>query len=140
VSRSSNIVLVVEDDPDLRRLFGNVLMLAGFPAVTVEDGLEALRYLDGTAVPAAVVLDLELPRVSGFDVHREMLAHTSTSHVPIVVVTGNPAGFDTTKVKCVLIKPIDVDDLVRSVAECVRAAPDSSRERGPRRPRHTGIS
>ena len=120
-------------------MFRDVLMLAGFPAVAVEDGLEALRYLDGTAVPAAVVLDLDLPRVSGPDVQREMLAHRSTAHIPIVVVTGNPSGFDRTKVKCVLVKPIDVDDLVQSVAECVRASPDASGPRGPRRPRQTRI-
>jgi CheY-like chemotaxis protein len=120
VSGQSPVVLVVEDDPALRLLYRNTLTLEGYAVVAVDDGISALRFLDGASVPAAVVLDLDLPRLSGCEVQRELMAHAETSHIPIIVVTGNPAGIDPATVACVLAKPIDVNDLIRSIANCLR--------------------
>jgi DNA-binding response OmpR family regulator len=70
--------------------------------------------------PNAVVLDLDLPRVSGLDVQRE-LKHTSATHdIPIVVVTGtDTSDLNPIDVACILRKPISVDELVEAVQRCV---------------------
>jgi CheY-like chemotaxis protein len=115
-------VLVVEDDPGLRELYRRALSAAGYAAVAVEDGLDALRRIDADGPPAAVVLDLHLPRVGGRDVHRELQARGETRHIPIVIVTGSDVlGFSPDEVACVLRKPIDPDALVAAVEKCLKA-------------------
>ena len=113
------VVLVVEDDLPTRHLLRTALTQAGYTVVAVEDGVDALRYLD-THTPAAVVLDLGLPRLHGRDVQREMAAHGLTERVPIIVVTGEGGAVSESEFTCVLRKPIRPDQLVAAVANCLR--------------------
>jgi len=119
VPPTSNVVLIVEDDPDLRALFRTALRSAGYAVVAVEDGLDALKFAEQT-VPAAVVLDLGLPRLAGQDVQRELAADEATSQVPVIVVTGEPGDVDERGYACVLRKPIRPDELVAAVQNCLR--------------------
>src|SRR6476660_7426758 len=64
-------ILVVEDDADSRRFFRTALTVAGYRVIEAGDGLDALRLLDSQR-PAAVVLDLHLPLVSGRVVLQEI--------------------------------------------------------------------
>ena len=64
-----SLVLVVEDDAGTRELYRTTLRNAGYAVVGVEDGVDALRFLE-LNTPAAVVLDLGLPRLPGQDVGR----------------------------------------------------------------------
>jgi DNA-binding response OmpR family regulator len=110
----------VEDDPDLRAMYGTALSLAGYAVIAARDGIDALRRIDSDG-PDIVVLDLELPLLGGRDVQREIASHADTRAVPIVIVTGS----DTTDltaadVACILRKPIDPEDLVIAVARCLR--------------------
>jgi CheY-like chemotaxis protein len=114
------IVLVVEDDPKLRELFRSTLTIAGYSVRAVEDGLDALRLLDQGTVPSAVVLDMGLPRLGGYDLKREFHAHVETRSIPIVVVTGSDVDIDERGFACVLRKPIHPDALVDAVAKCLR--------------------
>jgi CheY-like chemotaxis protein len=52
------IVLVVEDDKELRDLYRSTLTIAGYVVPAVEDGLDALRLIDQGIVPSAMVLDM----------------------------------------------------------------------------------
>ena len=112
-------VLVVEDDAALRELYRSALRNAGFAVVAVEDGLGALRHVE-SAKPRAVVLDLDLPRVGGRDVQRELSARRDTQQIPILVVSGtdtedlNPEDF-----ACILRKPVSADELVSAVHNCI---------------------
>jgi two-component system KDP operon response regulator KdpE len=117
--QSRDVVLVVEDDPALRLMYRDALTAAGHSVLAVEDGLDALRILE-TRTPAAVVLDLGLPRLPGRDLHKEMVAHGLTERVPVVVVTADPVGIDEADFACVLRKPIDPDQLVSTVGECLK--------------------
>jgi CheY-like chemotaxis protein len=113
-------VLVVEDEPALRTFYRSALMLAGFRVVTAEDGIDALQKVEGYR-PAAVVLDLGLPRMSGRDVSRELLAHHGLRDVPVVVVTGSDTSdLDEGQFACVLRKPVTPEALIRAVEECIR--------------------
>lgn len=104
----------MEDDRATREMFDYALRLAGFDVSAAADGLGALRILDQHIVPNVIVLDLDLPQVSGFDVHHEIVAHAETQDIPIVVVTGTslraPTGVFRT-----LRKPINSDVLVSAV-------------------------
>ena len=82
--------------------------------------MDALTYLD-THKPAAVVLDLGLPRLPGRDVLNEMAAHGLTRQVPVIVVTGEPiSGLDMRDFACVLKKPTSPEELIETVRRCLR--------------------
>ncbi len=112
------IVLVVEDDAELRSLYRAALRAAGYFVFAVDDGIDALQYVEQTR-PAAVVLDLGLPRLDGRDVQRELAAHPDTRDIPIIVVTGQIADVNESDFTCVLRKPIQADQLVAAVQRCL---------------------
>jgi DNA-binding response OmpR family regulator len=114
-------ILIVEDDPALRRLYRTALTVEGFAVVTAEDGFEALRSVD-LRRPDAIVLDLGLPRVNGRDVARELTANAGTQRIPIVVVTGESADVNEATFDCVLRKPVTSDQLIDAVRDCLRNA------------------
>jgi two-component system OmpR family response regulator len=112
-------VLIVEDDADLRNLFRASLALAGFHVREAADGYLALAALE-EQTPDAVVLDLGLPRVSGFAVLDEILAREDMRGLAVVVVTGlNVAK----RLQATLLqKPVDPPVLVGAVRSAIRRA------------------
>jgi CheY-like chemotaxis protein len=123
-ARAKTTVLVVEDDRALRTFYQSALMIAGYAVVTAEDGIEALRTLEGYDA-SAVVLDLGLPRMSGRDVTRELLANEAFRGIPIVVVTGSEVPEpDARSFACVLRKPVTAESLIAAVNRCLARARD----------------
>ena len=119
--KSPRVVLVVEDDSPTRDFYCSLLRGTGFTVIGVEDGMAALHVLD-TQIPDAVVLDIELPRVSGRDVYGELKARPDTQGVPIVIVSG----YDTTAFLAsdspevrIFGKPVDAQVLLTAVEQCV---------------------
>jgi CheY-like chemotaxis protein len=116
------LVLVVEDDPDLREMYRATLTMAGYAVAAVEDGVEALRHVL-EAQPDLIVLDLILPRLGGYDVQRELASRAETREIPIVVVTGTDTSDPRlAHVSGVLQKPVGPDALVSAVERGLRAA------------------
>jgi two-component system response regulator len=92
------VILLVEDNPD-----DEMLALRAFrkneirnPVVVARDGAEALDFLIGTGIstdrgaivrPSLVLLDLNLPKISGLDVLRRVRANPATKHLAVVVLT-----------------------------------------------------
>lgn len=117
MSRKLRVILLVEDDVELRTMYRTALRIAGFYVIEAGDGLEALRALDADP-PDLVVLDLGLPRVSGYAVRAELAAQSHTRHIPVVVVTGAEpdASLD---VPCLMRKPVTPDELIAAVNRCL---------------------
>jgi len=111
-------VLIVEDDAQIRKMYRTALLLAGFAVREATDGLDALRALD-EGTPDLVILDLGLPLMSGFSIHQELAAQAHTRHIPVVIVTGSDMNLDHLDVPCVLRKPVDPDQLVKTVHSCL---------------------
>ncbi len=111
-------VLIVEDDAELRRMYGQALVMAGFVVREARGGFEALQKVDSDP-PEIVVLDLTLPGLDGFTVQAELAAHAHTRSIPIVVVTGTTANLDDLDVACLLRKPVTPDGLVAAVKKCL---------------------
>ena len=100
-------------------MYRTALQLNGFAVVAVEDGVDALRHIEDSP-PAAVVLDLGLPRLGGRDVAREIAAHADTREIPIVIVTGaETPDLDAKDFACILRKPFELDALVSAVRRCL---------------------
>jgi len=110
-------VLLVEDDPGLRRLIAWALEDEALPCVAVADGQQALDWLD-TARPALVLLDMGLPLVDGDGVAAGLRARYGEG-VPIVVLTADgraPEKARRVGAADVLRKPFDIEELVARVA------------------------
>jgi CheY-like chemotaxis protein len=112
-------ILVVEDDDDSRTAFTDVLEEDGYQVAQARDGREAEAYLRDGERPAAVVLDLMMPRLDGWSV-AAMIKQGHLPPVPIVVVTaaGDRWGYPAPPER-VLKKPVAPDallDAVRAVA------------------------
>ncbi|HEY4221037.1 MAG TPA: response regulator transcription factor [Myxococcota bacterium] len=89
-------ILVVEDDPALRKMICRHLEKMGHLPVDVDNGEAALTYLDGNELPALVCLDLALPAMSGFRVCEQIRSATRTRALPVLVITARTSVQDHT--------------------------------------------
>jgi two-component system OmpR family response regulator len=112
-------ILIVEDDPDLRRMYRLSLTFDGLGVREAADGIEALRVLEQHAVDL-VLLDLDLPRLGGLSVQQELAARVSTQKMPVVIVTALDLDLRDIDVECVLRKPVTPQQLVRTVRRCLQ--------------------
>lgn len=118
-------VLIVEDDDTAREMLASALRLTGYQVRTAADGLGGLRLLEAYC-PDVVVLDLELPIASGFEVLDEIRGSATTKHTPVIAISGldravtqakaNPDFFAT------LPKPFEPEALVRAVTRALHQA------------------
>jgi CheY-like chemotaxis protein len=116
-------VLVVEDDPDTRRMLVSAIADEGYEAIPALDGQHALRTALAVE-PSAIVLDLMLPGVSGEEFAR---AYHEQSHLdaPIVVVSAKHDAAAIGKgigARAVLPKPLDIADFVAQLKATIRAS------------------
>ncbi|HEY8565444.1 MAG TPA: response regulator [Beijerinckiaceae bacterium] len=124
-----DVVLVVEDDPDDRHLIARAFRKAQVqvPIHFADDGEQAVAFLSGAAAdpaamrPAVVLLDLKLPRRSGFEVLTWVKAHESLKRIPIVVLTSSRESSDLQRAydlgaNSYLVKPAKPDALLQMVA------------------------
>ena len=83
-------VLVVDDEPHIRNLFGRFLSGSGIAVAFAEDGVGGLAEARAR-VPDAIVSDLAMPRMDGLALCRALRRDPVTMAVPILVVSGNAA-------------------------------------------------
>jgi DNA-binding response OmpR family regulator len=79
-------ILVVDDEPDIVRAVVRIMRSRGHDVVTAKDGQEALEHVVQSP-PDLVILDLDLPRVDGFEVCRRIKSGETTKHIPVVMMT-----------------------------------------------------
>ena len=77
------ILVVVDDDPDIRTIVKDRLQRTGYQVITAEDGEEALKII-AQEEPDAVILDLQMPRMNGMEVIKRL---KDNSYPPIIVIT-----------------------------------------------------
>jgi len=114
-------LLVVEDDTDVREYFHLALRQAGHAVSVAADGLEALRRIDAGFLPDVIVLDLGLPVLSGHEVLAELVAHSDTRSIPVIIVTGSLVWPLHANVLCALLKPVTAEELLATIEECLAA-------------------
>jgi CheY-like chemotaxis protein len=85
------VILVVDDSVDTRELYSEYLTDCGFRVVTAVDGEEALRAAKAEW-PAAIVMDLAMPRMDGCEAIRRLRADPLTADIPIVAVSAYAFG------------------------------------------------
>ena len=105
-------ILIVDDERDVVDLLVYNLQKAGYKTLTAFDGREALEKAHQEA-PHVIVTDESLPLLTGTQLAKTLKSEGST--IPILLVTGYRSGLDTSCCNAVLGKPIEVDELVKTV-------------------------
>ncbi len=85
--RTQPLILLADDSAEDRALYKEHLVAAGFAVETVADGHEAVLVAQ-SLVPDLVLMDLEMPRVDGWDAARQLKSLASTEAIPIVALSG----------------------------------------------------
>jgi len=83
-------VLVVDDSPSVRRVVGNMLKQHGWEVQVARDGVEALEMITHET-PAAVLLDIEMPRMDGYELMATVRAQEQYRTLPLVILTSRAA-------------------------------------------------
>ena len=108
-------VLIAEDNPDLRHIFKVAFTRFDYEVVIAEDGQEALDLLAETK-PDLLVLDINMPRVTGLEVLQRVRARPDMKHMKVMIVTGNVIAGNSPEAEAadlLLIKPVSLYDLIK---------------------------
>lgn len=121
------LVLLVEDDRAGRMLYADWLSEAGFRVEQAHNGLQALeRAFDLT--PDAILTDLNIPGIDGYELTRRLRSDPRTDAIPIVAITGyapftqDPGRADRAGCNAVLPKPCEPDDLISTLKTLIEDA------------------
>jgi CheY-like chemotaxis protein len=113
------LVLVVDDDQDLREMLALVLQGHGYRTQEAVDGVDALEQIEAGAQPSLVLLDLRMPRMNGTELLLALKDRERTT-IPVVVITGDLGGARealAAGARTCVRKPIDMDALLDTVAQ-----------------------
>ena len=120
------LVMVVDDSITVRRVTQRLLQREGYRVVLAADGLQALERLQEER-PAVVLSDIEMPRMDGFDLARNIRADSALEGLPIIMITSRIAGKHREHamelgVNNYLGKPYSEEELLSLVRSYTRAA------------------
>lgn len=117
-------ILVVDDDPDHRATTGDFLRQEGYLVAEAANGRLALEYLlTDSPEPALILLDLNMPVMTGLEVIQVLQSYLRLVQIPVVVVSADPAALPVSpNVVARLGKPCLLEDLLAAVQTYARAA------------------
>lgn len=124
----ARVILVVDDDPDVREAFTSALASGGFHAVAAESAEHAWALLQDGLTPDAVLLDLWMPGLGGLGLLLEFRAHPLYARLPATIVTADCHIDETMKSAAgalganVRFKPLGVGDILSLARRMVAPA------------------
>jgi DNA-binding response OmpR family regulator len=125
-ARRAPLVLVVDDEPEIRNLVQRMLVSKGYEVALAVDGQQALDLAD-RLVPDLVLLEAMLPKVHGFDACRRIKASPRTRHAPVVMMTALYRGWrfaqearDSYGAIDYVEKPFRMEDLLQRIERALR--------------------
>jgi len=134
---STQKILLVDDDPELRRLVGRTLRSRGYAVQEAGRGLEALNLLK-SMTPDLILLDAMLPEIHGFDICRKLKSSDRYGKIPIIMISSIYRGWRFARdlkeaygVSAFMEKPFDMATLettVERVLASARRNPDKSNQ------------
>ena len=120
---AEELILIVEDNEKSRRLLRDVLRAKGYQTIesdTAEEGIRLAQH----ALPALVLMDIQLPGINGMEARTQLKANPKTRLIPVVAVTASAmlhdrsdidaAGFDAFQ-----SKPIDINEILKLVRDLI---------------------
>lgn len=116
-------IMVVDDSLTVRRVTQRLLQREGYQVVLAKDGVDALRQVQDIT-PDIMLVDIEMPRMDGFDLTRNVRSDERIKHVPIIMITSRTAEKHrnyalSIGVNVYLGKPYQEDELLKYIGEFV---------------------
>jgi CheY-like chemotaxis protein len=123
------LLLVADDEDDLRNMWLLWLSLWGFATVAARDGRDAVTKTN-SLFPAVILMDLSMPRMDGLDAVCELRARKETAGIPVIGVTAHSLVTERAHLfrdhcDALLEKPVDPDDLLAEIRRILRRAVQS---------------
>jgi chemosensory pili system protein ChpA (sensor histidine kinase/response regulator) len=131
VADQRELILVVDDSITMRRVAERVLAKNGYRVATAKDGLDAMAWLQSES-PAAILLDIEMPRADGFEVAAFVRKQERIKHVPIIMITSRSGEKHRERARSLgvdryVIKPYQEEQLMAEIRSVLGASvPGSS--------------
>jgi CheY-like chemotaxis protein len=119
------VILLVEDDSDIRDVMEAVLCEEGYTVCPAENGLRGLELARARS-PALILLDLMMPVMTGWEFRVYQRAEPALANIPVIVVSAIPPGsvdVESLAAAAYIPKPFEFDVLVRTVEEHVASGP-----------------
>lgn len=124
---NGELILVVEDDEKSRKLIRDLLAVKGYrllEAASAEDGLRLARE----ARPSLIVMDIRLPKMSGFEAMEKLQEGEETRHIPVIALTASAMPDDRKRIlngafRAYHSKPINVREFLSIVADVLAGYP-----------------
>jgi chemosensory pili system protein ChpA (sensor histidine kinase/response regulator) len=115
------LIMVVDDSLTVRKITSRMLIRAGYKVVTATDGVDALEKLE-EFTPDVMLLDIEMPRMDGFTLVRELRRDPKMQNLPIIMITSRTADKHRDYamqlgVNTYLGKPYQEDELLQKIAD-----------------------
>ncbi len=126
-ARAALAVMVVDDSPSVRRVVGRLLHGQGWTVLPARDGLEALELLHHARVlPDLMLVDVEMPRMDGFELVATLRNNPAWAHIPAVMLTSRSGGKHRRKAEEVgangyVVKPYQDAELLETIRDLVAA-------------------
>jgi chemosensory pili system protein ChpA (sensor histidine kinase/response regulator) len=129
-SSARKLVMVVDDSLTVRKFTTRLLTREGFEVITARDGIDALKLLS-EQTPDAILLDIEMPRMDGFEFAKTIRGDGKTSGIPIIMITSRTAEKHRNRanelgVQRFLGKPYQEDELLQSLRSVIAGAQEVS--------------
>jgi chemosensory pili system protein ChpA (sensor histidine kinase/response regulator) len=124
------VILVVDDSLTVRKITSRLLEREGYQVLTAKDGVEALEQMKDM-LPAVMLVDIEMPRMDGFELTRNVRSDPRTQDVPIIIISSRTADKHRDqaaqlKVNEFLGKPYQEAELLGHISRFIAADPQAT--------------
>jgi twitching motility two-component system response regulator PilH len=128
---SSKKIVVADDSPTVGYIIGSGLMAAGYEVELATDGVEAIAKVYSTQ-PDLILLDIDMPKMNGYQVCRLLKEDKATSHIPIVILTSRDQQQDrfwglSTGADDYLTKDLETNVLFERIEHLLETAPPAAK-------------
>jgi CheY-like chemotaxis protein len=128
MSMRSGYLLIVEDEPDIRKLLDTTLTFKGYRVITANNGKEALEVVQKEH-PTIVIADIMMPELDGFGLVHRLRINPETREVPVVFITATYVAPEDREFALnigatrFIQKPVDLEMFLKTIAELLDLGP-----------------
>ena len=129
------LILLIEDNTDLRENIAELLTIDGYKLVTANSGVKGLGIAK-ELLPDLIICDIMMPGLDGYEVFSELRKNSKTKNIPFIFSTSKSENADKKKAKELgveyyLIKPFDEAELLVCIEKCLELVPGSVNSSSP---------
>jgi CheY-like chemotaxis protein len=109
------IVLIVEDEEDLREFFQESLSSFGYEVFTSSNGKAALECLQAGLIPDVIISDLMMPEMNGWEFAQALRDSATFNQIPLIIVSALIDKSPPENSRCCLAKPFKLNELLQTI-------------------------